>query len=922
MLGISNSGDVASLAYNINNIVFSELIIKYNGNTEEIKKALNKPINLKGAFGILGISTVFGVASFSDIKLDDFSGASIDKYHPKPNKNWAAFWLKTLATGAASIAVGGWNIGGIGTKIFAGVSVDAIFKKVYDGVIGPHVMTIDFTKTPDPNDTVAMERKYIVREGSLEDTLKHNWNHINSDMKNLERVIVSTEDLGKSNIIYYRENKQESILNDTLYLEKWNTKSEANLISFLKRFGTDFLPKIKRGGYDQDPKKLVANYFANFGAEASRVSSDLQKDDKKLAAAYALEHLAGYVLEDHKAPNEYTELEQYSQQHLRDRAEFLTVKIKTASGSNDRSISKMFYDQRTGERISGDAPAKFGLQKNLVAFVDGKYKVAYQSSLRTIYGYSNDDTIESTWISNNYIESGLGSDTIITGSGNDTIYTNAAIDGKYDQEDNSVKNTVHAGAGDDTVYGSKGMDEIYGEGGSDTIYGGGGDDIIYGGEDNDTLYADNAARGSIDTSSNINKLYGGQGDDTIIGGAGKDYLYANDEKGDSPENHMTNDSPDGKEGDDFLYGNTAKQSRTIMQGGTGNDTFYGGQGGIDTMNDEEGDNTYYAGDWDTIDDSDGKGKVFFGNELLKGGMYDKEKRAYVDRNNPKITYKLSEGEKILTVYKGIEKLKIKNYHKEDKSLGIKLANSKIEVSVINKEGSANWLKESLGDTGLPFTLSLNRRLDKGEYLKVEVVSSIQGDKSIIEFKEGDISKDFNFTWKDDNYPQGNRYFAVNAYVVEESSDLTAEVVSNARGMIKDDDRNPDNPNNPNYPNNPDVPTDPNDPQNAPMYYDPIIIDLNKDGTTTSKLNGAVNFDIDNNGFKEATGWISKDDAFLAYDRNGNGKIDNGNELFGNHTVSNTIYGYTDDKAVNGYKFFKMFPFEIIIRNDNLNLIAV
>ena len=59
--------------------------------------------------------------------------------------------------------------------------------------------------------------------------------------------------------------------------------------------------------------------------------------------------------------------------------------------------------------------------------------------------------------------------------------------------------------------------------------------------------------------------------------------------------------------------------------------------------------------------------------------------------------------------------------------------------------------------------------------------------------------------------------------------------------------------------------------------------------------------MDNNGFKEATGWISKDDAFLAYDRNGNGKIDNGSELFGNHTISNTIYGYTDEKATNGYE---------------------
>ena len=263
---------------------------------------------------------------------------------------------------------------------------------------------------------------------------------------------------------------------------------------------------------------------------------------------------------------------------------------------------------------------------------------------------------------------------------------------------------------------------------------------------------------------------------------------------------------------------------------------------------------------------------------------------------------VSGGKSTLTVQKGGKSITINEFSKEDKSLGIKLANSKIEVSVTNKEGSANWLKESLGDRGLPFTLSLNRKLDKGEYLKVEVVTSMKGDKSIIEFKEGegDIGKDFNFTWKDDNYPQGNRSFVVNACVVDESSDITAEVISSARGTIKDDDRDPNNP------NNSDIPTDPNDPENAPMYYDPIIIDLNKDGTTTSKLNGAVNFDMDNNGFKEATGWISKDDAFLAYDRNGNGKIDNGNELFGDKTVSVGAYGYTGKTAKNGFEALKEF----------------
>ena len=36
------------------------------------------------------------------------------------------------------------------------------------------------------------------------------------------------------------------------------------------------------------------------------------------------------------------------------------------------------------------------------------------------------------------------------------------------------------------------------------------------------------------------------------------------------------------------------------------------------------------------------------------------------------------------------------------------------------------------------------------------------------------------------------------------------------------------------------------------------------------------------------------------------KIDNGNELFGNHTISNTAYGYTDKKATNGYEALKAY----------------
>lgn len=65
---------------------------------------------------------------------------------------------------------------------------------------------------------------------------------------------------------------------------------------------------------------------------------------------------------------------------------------------------------------------------------------------------------------------------------------------------------------------------------------------------------------------------------------------------------------------------------------------------------------------------------------------------------------------------------------------------------------------------------------------------------------------------------------------------------------------------------------------------PLVLDLDGNGIQTLSLNPAsLHFDLDANGFAEQTGWVGPNDGLLVLDLNGNGKIDDGRELFGNHT---------------------------------------
>lgn len=77
--------------------------------------------------------------------------------------------------------------------------------------------------------------------------------------------------------------------------------------------------------------------------------------------------------------------------------------------------------------------------------------------------------------------------------------------------------------------------------------------------------------------------------------------------------------------------------------------------------------------------------------------------------------------------------------------------------------------------------------------------------------------------------------------------------------------------------------------------DPLLIDMDNSGPQTTGNVGARAFDLAGNGQVLPTSFVQGNSAFLALDRNGDGRIDNGKELFGDQ------HG-----APNGYEELRKF----------------
>ncbi|HQR09775.1 MAG TPA: calcium-binding protein [Casimicrobiaceae bacterium] len=268
-----------------------------------------------------------------------------------------------------------------------------------------------------------------------------------------------------------------------------------------------------------------------------------------------------------------------------------------------------------------------------------------------------------------WLQGGLGSDTVAGGDGNDIIFGGGGkdllvggaghdlINGDDDYEpgdlttmyvqpatgagapfnawyssviphssalDVGAADEIHAGSGDDAVYGELGDDTIWGDDGNDTMSGGEDDDVLFGGNGDDRLAGDDYGQligitsatpigaDFIDGGSGNDRIFGDGGADTLLGGAGNDVIRGNNDiavGGVSPT--AADDGDDyisGGDGNDTLAGDAAKD--TIL-GGDGDDLLFGDSDQTPTAN--QGD--------DYLDGGAGADYLrgYGGNDTLLGG---------------------------------------------------------------------------------------------------------------------------------------------------------------------------------------------------------------------------------------------------------------------------------------------------------------
>ncbi|MGL4634669.1 MAG: putative Ig domain-containing protein, partial [Beijerinckiaceae bacterium] len=207
------------------------------------------------------------------------------------------------------------------------------------------------------------------------------------------------------------------------------------------------------------------------------------------------------------------------------------------------------------------------------------------------------------------------SDTLDGGAGDDSIFAQASSDLVFGGSGNdyvdggSGSDTLNGGTGADSLIGGDGNDSMVGEAGNDVAFGGTGADMIIGGDGNDYLVGDSdddtisggadrdiivggTGQDSLSGNDGVDFLYGNAGNDTLYGNDGDDWLFTGDYAGGS----LTGDADMafGGAGNDVIAVGDRGGRFALADGGSGNDTIYGGAGANDVIRGGSGSDYLYG----------------------------------------------------------------------------------------------------------------------------------------------------------------------------------------------------------------------------------------------------------------------------------------------------------------------------------------
>ena len=485
-------------------------------------------------------------------------------------------------------------------------------------------------------------------------------------------------------------------------------------------------------------------------------------------------------------------------------------------------------------------------------FVSGSSKkdIIYSGSGDdVIYTYGGNDEVYTTDGKKedyNEVYLGAGSDTFHGGDGDDFVDGGSGridlshVSSNIGAEDATTDvNNIDLGGGQNRYIGGKGTDKVQGSG-YNTVYLGAGSDEYIGGDGVDIVDGGSAtssygADGLLDT----NKIHLGGGDDRYTGGIGKDIVY-------------------GGNGDDFINGGDGENE---LYGGVGEDHLYGGQ---------HQDKLYGGTGRDYFYPEKGTNRIDCGTD-----------------NNTDVVMINNDAGGIDTIY---------NVSARD---------------IISCSGGFNLESmEQVGSDVIIYGNRNNKIVIKDVKLPDEEEPEIPAENMPILYQpDGSVLQ-----WDGSEYVDSGTKFPPYDEKPEDPEDLpdipTPEPSEGDNPpLLPVIPEKPEEPEGgtekPQTDNPPSIPEDTKGDigklwEDAENSRSPLVVDLDGDDKIeTVSTDGNVHFDFDSNQKIENSGWIGKNEGFLVRDINGNGQIDNGTEMFGNHTVLQN-----GKNAVNGFEALK------------------